>query len=731
MEDKKRLEETKAGKILYQIQATLYTLDPELIRQGKVKPIAHMRIKILRIGSDGEEDKLENITWHAAPQMSIGLQMFEEILDNVEFQYKTMAKRSHESDLDAMPDKDKAVDSAMLKEAADASRNGITTGIMRSKVSAPKPQLTHRRDRSVDSILKAWNNPSERQGTKPGAFDAAWARRPTPGVSKTNSSISHEGKYFVADTNKHGFGTSRECKAPMKKELSDKKQIHSFEISLMATKFSGHAAETFTEKSVTITINEELMVDTLKMMKSQAKRLDTEDASVHENCHEKSKLRDKSAATCEEVFKAVLKMTLEGPEKFDHERYGPYLVGTKKMRCGQQEYCPLKNGGVSLLLEEANRISNQFEKTASTVPEDDIASDSEHSVDTPDAVMRKSAGVLASSDLYAGRNCTKCKKSVATSVDKYPTFCRHCSPKDVIYCSRACRQADRRNHREYCWTAIENMNFDYRPAKQGHLAADTKKSKLSKMKSRLTYTSPHPFRSLENGTWLHNRPLNDICILLIDSFRLNEYDFLTQNSFVRFNGIWGRVGDSYDALSSYIVAAVGDSLLPAWFDKPHFVKCLNMSFHDPETYHSIRRSIGPKDIKLRYGEESMMVAQMRIFAWQVLKREPRRFYMPEFLDAHVQHERSGIPMPPGTCEDSSLIGSLAVRCTCGLKHSITHRRDEPTDKADVSDYMSMLQTMNPTRAMKRSKRGIGHDSSANPDQFLKGLSSHGRCKNFW
>jgi hypothetical protein len=116
----------------------------------------------------------------------------------------------------------------------------------------------------------------------------------------------------------------------------------------------------------------------------------------------------------------------------------------------------------------------------------------------------------------------------------------------------------------------------------------------------------------------------------------------------------------------------------------------------------------------------LMIAQLRIFAWKVWDFEPDGFCMPEFLEAHVKHEKSGVPLPAEKQDDPSKICTAATRCTCGGVHHRAHNLGGISRMTMPSpDQMSF-----PNRASRRSKF-FNNKDGALPGKFVKNKGASG------
>lgn len=202
--------------------------------------------------------------------------------------------------------------------------------------------------------------------------------------------------------------------------------------------------------------------------------------------------------------------------------------------------------------------------------------------------------------------CTTCKK------EPPQVTLRNCAKCTTTpYCSRECQKADWKTHKKTC-------------AKQAGEAssASSARANLSPPKG-LEGPVDKPFTRLENGTWLHDRPVEDVYRLLLDAFRMRiEDDYMLEQ--INTEGtIMAGEPHSLPGFQRFMQSVERRrSLLPPWWTPQHRLDCekLGMTFTQ-ENWQSLDCSIEKHDVVEHYGDAKFPM-QLRMFAEAVLGSGP-------------------------------------------------------------------------------------------------------------
>ncbi|KAL6886320.1 hypothetical protein HDV57DRAFT_526192 [Trichoderma longibrachiatum] len=197
--------------------------------------------------------------------------------------------------------------------------------------------------------------------------------------------------------------------------------------------------------------------------------------------------------------------------------------------------------------------------------------------------------------------CARCGRQQDPAVNE-PALtlltCDNC--KAVQYCSLNCQHRDWKAHRNiYCVNPI-NIPVD--------VLAKPHKAPF------LMTTLPNPFARLSKGIWLHDRHKQDVYVLLIDSFRLREYDDYTYGGTSNADSIYSGRPSSCPAFRRFIYQAEAKDLMPPWWTDQTRVECLTKAIdRSADNWHDLHAMTRDVDVVVVY-EAAIMAMQLRVFA---------------------------------------------------------------------------------------------------------------------
>ncbi|TFB00501.1 hypothetical protein CCMA1212_007795 [Trichoderma ghanense] len=199
--------------------------------------------------------------------------------------------------------------------------------------------------------------------------------------------------------------------------------------------------------------------------------------------------------------------------------------------------------------------------------------------------------------------CGRCKHDPAVNEPASTLLtCGNC--KAVQYCSIICQLRDWKAHKSiYCVNPI-NIPVDIlaRPHKAPFLMT----------------TIANPFARLSKGIWLHDRHKQDVYILLIDSFRLREYDDYTFGGTSNADSVYSGRPSSCPAFRRFLYQAEAKGLMPPWWTDHKRVECLTKAIdRSADNWHDIHTMTRDVEVVVVY-EAAIMAMQLRMFAETVL-----------------------------------------------------------------------------------------------------------------
>ncbi|KAI0485771.1 putative MYND domain protein [Xylaria cf. heliscus] len=203
--------------------------------------------------------------------------------------------------------------------------------------------------------------------------------------------------------------------------------------------------------------------------------------------------------------------------------------------------------------------------------------------------------------------CNTCKK--ASSELKR---CAKCTT--TLYCSRDCQKADWKTHKKIC-------------GKQAH-----ERTEAGSQSSAATVLSPpkglekpitKPFTRLDNNTYLHDRPEQDVYRknpgVLIDAYRMRIEDEYKFEGKTAADSIYGGAKSSLSGFQKFLrQAASRPGLLPSWWnaEKQNACEMLGM---DSSQWQDLRCAVEKGDVIEHYGDQRFPM-QLRMLGEAVIGR---------------------------------------------------------------------------------------------------------------
>jgi splicing suppressor protein 51 len=197
--------------------------------------------------------------------------------------------------------------------------------------------------------------------------------------------------------------------------------------------------------------------------------------------------------------------------------------------------------------------------------------------------------------------CTVCHKA-APELKK----CAKCLV--TPYCSRECQKAAWKVHKRTCGKGIAN---------------NTKLSPPEGLEQPIT----NPFTRLNEGTWLHDRPEEDVYRLLIDAYRLrvedncNLEDQWDDDCLYAFEGP-GQPNGLKGFRRFCRLAGSQPGFLPPWWDEEAQIECEDFGMDTSVfRFQDLWCPVEASEIMWHYGDERFPM-QLRMLAETVYGRSP-------------------------------------------------------------------------------------------------------------
>jgi len=234
----------------------------------------------------------------------------------------------------------------------------------------------------------------------------------------------------------------------------------------------------------------------------------------------------------------------------------------------------------------------------------------------------------------ADNKCAQCDKTKSDSGNNLKC-CAKC--KTTKYCSRECQKAHWKKHKKDCALYAVNRAA-YNTASRMYLGASNP-PRRPPLKG-LTVAIDHPFCQLDEGTWLHDNPEQDVYKLLIDVYRLRMEDNYNLEGDADDDGIYGGAPDGLQGFRRFLrLAERRRGLLPPWWSQEKAAECEALGMGDG--WSSLARVLQKSDVMEHYGNPSMPM-QMRLLGEQVYGRGPGGQSGAMILKAQRQAEIGGL-----------------------------------------------------------------------------------------
>lgn len=199
--------------------------------------------------------------------------------------------------------------------------------------------------------------------------------------------------------------------------------------------------------------------------------------------------------------------------------------------------------------------------------------------------------------------CAGCSK---TAADLHLDNLKECAKCHTTqYCSRDCQKADWKAHKKICSTN-----------------ANARASGMPRVDDSTTYRAPHlndlefhvnkPFTKLDQGTYLHDRPEQDVYKLLIDSYRMRQEDDFKLEKKPRARSVYTGAKSSIEPFQDYLkLAATRRNLLPPWWNAEKQKEC--EAFGESGAWSDLRKKVTKAETIAHYGDDKMPM-QLRMLA---------------------------------------------------------------------------------------------------------------------
>jgi len=227
----------------------------------------------------------------------------------------------------------------------------------------------------------------------------------------------------------------------------------------------------------------------------------------------------------------------------------------------------------------------------------------------------------------ASQLCAVCSKGPPEVTLKH---CAKCPSSSVRYCSRDCQKADWTKHKKIC--AKEKTTSP-------DLAGSAAESSASPLKG-LEKALDKPFTRLDSGTWLHDRPENDVYRLLIDTYRMRMEDNYVFDQENTPGSVYTGAPDGLVGFQRFLqLAAAQSGLLPVWWNSEKQAACEQLGM-DSDEWCSLRCCVEKQDVVKHYGDP-LFPMQLRMFGEKVYQRGPGGQDGAAMLRTMVRQEAEG------------------------------------------------------------------------------------------
>jgi splicing suppressor protein 51 len=239
--------------------------------------------------------------------------------------------------------------------------------------------------------------------------------------------------------------------------------------------------------------------------------------------------------------------------------------------------------------------------------------------------------------------CAACHKTDSGSGNPLKR-CAKC--QTTSYCSRECQKADWKNHKKVCASNTAGST-------KAAVSSSTSTSGGQASKG-LTAVIDKPFHHLNDKTWLHNRPENDVFKLLIDTYRFRMEDNFTLEGDRDRDSVYGGAADGRVGFQRFLrLAEVKDGLLPSWWSKEKGDECVALGLSNGP-WSSLAKKVTKSELIQHYGN-SLMPMQLRLFGEQVYGRGPGGQSGEMIIMMQMQAEKPGV-LESSVVDASSMFG---------------------------------------------------------------------------
>lgn len=207
-------------------------------------------------------------------------------------------------------------------------------------------------------------------------------------------------------------------------------------------------------------------------------------------------------------------------------------------------------------------------------------------------------------------HCGACKKTASETSSANLKLCAKC--KSARYCSRECQKADWKTHKKVCAQNAANRASD-----PSHTHSTTSTMPRS---SVLQKDISNPYTRLDKGTYLHDRPEQDVYKLLIDCFRMRQEDNYKLEGDVEEDSVYGGSSTSIKPFRRFLrLASSRPNLLPLWWNDNKKAEC--EAFGQGDNWSNLSTVVEKRDVMDHYDNERMPM-QLRMLGEMVYNRGP-------------------------------------------------------------------------------------------------------------
>ncbi|KAI1128618.1 putative MYND domain protein [Nemania abortiva] len=201
--------------------------------------------------------------------------------------------------------------------------------------------------------------------------------------------------------------------------------------------------------------------------------------------------------------------------------------------------------------------------------------------------------------------CNNCQKASANL-----KRCAKCST--TPYCSRDCQKADWKAHKKICGKqAHEHSGAGSGPSASAGATLSPPKG--------LEKPITKPFTRIDNHTYLHDRPEEDVYRVLIDAYRLRADDENKFEGRAPADSLYGSAESGIAGFREFLrQAASRPGLLPPWWDAEKEEACKDFGMNKKH-WQDLHRRADKSDIIGHYGDPRFPM-QLRMFAEIVIGR---------------------------------------------------------------------------------------------------------------